>query len=31
MAPEMKIMWEQQLIDPPDAYITTVNVMLSSA
>ena len=26
-----KIMWEEQLVDPPIVYITSVNVMLSLA
>ena len=27
--PEMKIIWEEQLVDPPIAYITSVNIMYS--
>ena len=26
LAPEMRIMWEEQLVDPPIGYITYVNV-----
>ena len=27
LAPEIKIMWEQELVDPPIAYKTVVNVI----
>ena len=26
LGPRMKIMWEEQLVDPPIDYITSVNV-----
>ena len=30
LAPEIKIMWEEQLVDPYNDYITSVNVPLPS-